>query len=164
MPTCDRLTDQSKRIQDMALREALQLGHNYIGPEHLLLAIVRHGDNAGAEALDFLMNLSAEQGKPPPIGLLGALRVRILDIGRQNLGSPGDAVRDAYKAEQKRREKAEESAKKDEEPKKPPPADNPLGGLLDGLGTGAALLTGLDQFRHAAVDFLEKMADDLKPR
>ncbi len=32
-----------KKILELALREALQLGHNYIGTEHLLLAIIRDG-------------------------------------------------------------------------------------------------------------------------
>ena len=44
--------DQSgKRVCELALRESLQLGHNYIGTEHLLLAIVRLGDRDCATLL-----------------------------------------------------------------------------------------------------------------
>lgn len=51
-----RFTDQSRKILELSLREALQLGHNYIGPEHILLSLVRYsaGDgkgNAAAAAL-----------------------------------------------------------------------------------------------------------------
>lgn len=37
-------TTQAKRVLELSLREALSLGHNYIGTEHLLLGILRHGD------------------------------------------------------------------------------------------------------------------------
>lgn len=43
-------TPRAKKIQELALREALSLGHNYIGTEHLLLGLVRSGQedlNAG---------------------------------------------------------------------------------------------------------------------
>ena len=36
-------TPEAKRALEMALREALQLGHNYIGTEHILLGIIRGG-------------------------------------------------------------------------------------------------------------------------
>ncbi|HET7046515.1 MAG TPA: Clp protease N-terminal domain-containing protein [Gaiellaceae bacterium] len=39
----------AKKALELALREALSLGDNYIGTEHLLLGIVREGDTAGAE-------------------------------------------------------------------------------------------------------------------
>lgn len=48
----DRLTDRSQRILELSLREALQLGHNYIGTEHLLLAIIREGHCVAARALE----------------------------------------------------------------------------------------------------------------
>jgi hypothetical protein len=46
------------------LREALELGHNDIGPAHLLLGIVRHGDNGGVQTL-------------------GALRVNVEELARE---------------------------------------------------------------------------------
>lgn len=46
-----RHTAESRRILDLALREALQLGHNQIASEHILLGIVRDGDNLAADVL-----------------------------------------------------------------------------------------------------------------
>jgi hypothetical protein len=44
-------TPRGKKVMELALREALQLGHNYIGTEHILLALVREGEGVGAQAL-----------------------------------------------------------------------------------------------------------------
>ncbi|ACH62218.1 Clp family protein, ATPase domain [Mycobacterium phage Myrna] len=44
-------TDRSKRVLELSLREALQLGHNYIGTEHLLLALIREGEGVGCQVL-----------------------------------------------------------------------------------------------------------------
>ena len=44
-------TPRSKRVLELSLKEALSLGHNYIGTEHLLLAIVREGDGVGSQVL-----------------------------------------------------------------------------------------------------------------
>jgi ATP-dependent Clp protease ATP-binding subunit ClpC len=45
------MTPRIKKVLDLALREAMQLGHNYIRPEHLLLSIVREGDGVAAQVL-----------------------------------------------------------------------------------------------------------------
>ena len=42
---------QNKKVLELSLREALQLGHNYIGTEHLLLGLVREGDGVAARVL-----------------------------------------------------------------------------------------------------------------
>jgi ATP-dependent Clp protease ATP-binding subunit ClpA len=42
---------QGRKVLELALREALLLGHNYIGTEHLLLGIVREGDGTAAQVL-----------------------------------------------------------------------------------------------------------------
>lgn len=42
---------RAKKIMELALREAKALGHNYIGTEHLLLAIVREGNGVAAQIL-----------------------------------------------------------------------------------------------------------------
>lgn len=47
----DRMTDRARKVLELALREALQLGHNYVGTEHLLLGILREGEGVGALAL-----------------------------------------------------------------------------------------------------------------
>jgi hypothetical protein len=44
-------TPRAKKVLELALREALQLGHNYIGTEHILLGLVREGDGAAARVL-----------------------------------------------------------------------------------------------------------------
>jgi ATP-dependent Clp protease ATP-binding subunit ClpC len=45
------LTLRLKKTLELALREALQLGHNFVGTEHLLLGLIREGDDVGALAL-----------------------------------------------------------------------------------------------------------------
>jgi ATP-dependent Clp protease ATP-binding subunit ClpA len=44
-------TPRTKKVLELSLREAIQLGHNYIGTEHILLAVLREGDNVGAQVL-----------------------------------------------------------------------------------------------------------------
>jgi ATP-dependent Clp protease ATP-binding subunit ClpA len=44
-------TPRSKKVLELSLREALQLGHNYIGTEHLLLGLVREGEGVAAQVL-----------------------------------------------------------------------------------------------------------------
>jgi ATP-dependent Clp protease ATP-binding subunit ClpA len=47
-------TPRSKHVLELALREALQLGHNYVGTEHLLLGLVRQNDGVAARILSNL--------------------------------------------------------------------------------------------------------------
>lgn len=42
---------RAKRVLELAFREALQLGHNYVGTEHLLLGLVREGESVAAHVL-----------------------------------------------------------------------------------------------------------------
>ena len=44
-------TPRSKKVLELSLREALQLGHNYIGTEHILLGLVREGEGVAAQVL-----------------------------------------------------------------------------------------------------------------
>jgi hypothetical protein len=44
-------TPRSKKVLEMSLREALQLGHNYIGTEHILLGMIREGEGVAAQVL-----------------------------------------------------------------------------------------------------------------
>ncbi len=44
-------TPRAKKVLEMALREALQLGHNYIGTEHILLGLIREGEGVAAQVL-----------------------------------------------------------------------------------------------------------------
>jgi len=44
-------TPRAKKVLELSLREALQLGHNYIGAEHILLGLIREGDGVAAQVL-----------------------------------------------------------------------------------------------------------------
>ncbi len=44
-------TPRTKKVLELALRESLQLGHNYIGTEHILLGLIREGDGVAAQVL-----------------------------------------------------------------------------------------------------------------
>jgi ATP-dependent Clp protease ATP-binding subunit ClpC len=44
-------TPRAKKVLELSLREALQLGHNYIGTEHILLGLVREGEGVAAQVL-----------------------------------------------------------------------------------------------------------------
>jgi hypothetical protein len=44
-------TPRAKRVLELSLRESLQLGHNYIGTEHILLGLIREGEGVAAQVL-----------------------------------------------------------------------------------------------------------------
>jgi hypothetical protein len=50
-------TPRSKKVLELSLRESLQLGHDYIGTEHILLGLIREGDGVAAQVL---VNLGAD--------------------------------------------------------------------------------------------------------
>src|SRR5918999_4721039 len=53
-------TPQAKDVLELASREALQLGHNYIGTEHILLGLIREGEGVAAQVL---VKLGADLGR-----------------------------------------------------------------------------------------------------
>jgi ATP-dependent Clp protease ATP-binding subunit ClpC len=53
-------TPRAKKVLELSLREALQLGHNYIGTEHILLGLIREGEGVAAQVL---MKMGAELQK-----------------------------------------------------------------------------------------------------
>ncbi len=53
-------TPRAKKVLELSLREALQLGHNYIGTEHILLGLLREGEGVAALALT---RLGADHGQ-----------------------------------------------------------------------------------------------------
>jgi len=77
-------TPRAKRVLELSLREALQLGHNYIGTEHILLGLIREGEGVAAQVLvklgadlnrvrqQVMTLLSGGQGKEPAEGASGA--------------------------------------------------------------------------------------------
>jgi hypothetical protein len=44
-------TPRAKKVLELSLREAIQLGHNYIGTEHVLLGLIREGEGVAAQVL-----------------------------------------------------------------------------------------------------------------
>jgi ATP-dependent Clp protease ATP-binding subunit ClpC len=53
-------TPRAKKVLELSLREALLLGHNYIGTEHILLGLIREGEGVAAIVL---ANLGADLGR-----------------------------------------------------------------------------------------------------
>ena len=60
-------TPRAKKTLELALREAVQLRHTYIGTEHILLGVIREGDGVGAR----ILRRHAD---------LGAIRMAVLDV------------------------------------------------------------------------------------
>ena len=50
----ERFSDRARRVVVLAQEEARRLNHNYIGTEHLLLALVHEGEGVAAQALESL--------------------------------------------------------------------------------------------------------------
>jgi ATP-dependent Clp protease ATP-binding subunit ClpA len=65
-------TPSAKKVLEFSLREALQLGHNYIGSEHILLGLMREGGDRGVEILKRL-DVDPEKVRR---NILNTLRVR----------------------------------------------------------------------------------------
>jgi ATP-dependent Clp protease ATP-binding subunit ClpC len=80
-------TASTKWVLEMSLREALQLGHNWIGTEHLLLGLLREEDGVGAQVL---IDLGVE---------LSSVRQRVLElVGVEGSGDPGVPTAEGHSA------------------------------------------------------------------
>jgi len=66
-------TPQAKKVLELSLREALDLGHNFIGTEHLLLGLVREGNGVAAGVLEQL-GVSPERARSTVLELLSGYR------------------------------------------------------------------------------------------
>ncbi len=77
-------TPRAKRVFELSLREALQLGHNYIGTEHLLLGLLKEGEGVASQVL---IKLGADLSKvrQTVIELLSGYQ-RNGDDGRESVG------------------------------------------------------------------------------
>ncbi len=71
-------TPRAKKVLELSLREALQLGHNYIGTEHILLGLIREGEGVAAQVL---VKLGAD---------LSRVRQQVIQLlsGYQGSGAP----------------------------------------------------------------------------
>jgi ATP-dependent Clp protease ATP-binding subunit ClpC len=76
-------TPRAKKVLELALREALQLGHTYIGTEHILLGLVREGEGVAAQVL---IRLGAD---------LNRLRAQVIQLlsGHPSAAAPDRAVK-----------------------------------------------------------------------
>src|ERR671927_377865 len=83
-------TPRAKKVLELSLREALQLGHNYIGTEHILLGLIREGEGVAAQVLVKLgadlsrvrqqvIQLAREKKLDPVIGR-GGERGRVIQV------------------------------------------------------------------------------------
>jgi prophage maintenance system killer protein len=68
-------TPRGKKILELALRESLQLGHKYIGTEHILLGLIREGEGVAAQVL---VKLGAD---------LGRLRQQVIQLLGKGVGA-----------------------------------------------------------------------------
>ena len=67
-------TPRAKKVLELSLREALQLGHNYIGTEHILLGLIREGEGVAAQVLAEARRRPQPRspaGHPAPVRLHG---------------------------------------------------------------------------------------------
>ena len=101
-------TEGCKRALEMALREALSLGHNYIGTEHILLAVDRAGALAGDPAGELLRSFGVSEmaalrnavvsslpgtlAGRPQVARPEALRLETLRLSREQLWAAYDAA------------------------------------------------------------------------
>jgi len=74
------LTPRAKKVIELAVDEARQLGHHYIGTEHLLLGLIREGEGVAAKVLDsFGVNLEK-------------VRTQTIQVLSQSGGTPGQTI------------------------------------------------------------------------
>ena len=88
-------TARAKKSLELSLREALQLGHNYIGTEHILLGLIREGEGPGAQVLT---GLNAD---------LDTVRERVVELVRGHQGKELPGLRSGKGGRVKRRMLAE---------------------------------------------------------
>jgi len=79
-------TPRAKKVLELSLREALQLGHNYIGTEHILLGLIREGEGVAAQVL---VKLGAD---------LSRVRQQVIQLLSGYSGPGGQAGSDPEKA------------------------------------------------------------------
>jgi ATP-dependent Clp protease ATP-binding subunit ClpC len=81
-------TPRAKKVLELSLREALQLGHNYIGTEHILLGLIREGEGVAAQVL-VKLGADLNRVRQQVIQLLSGTRAR---SRRRRRGAPARAA------------------------------------------------------------------------
>jgi ATP-dependent Clp protease ATP-binding subunit ClpC len=100
-------TPRAKRVLELSLREAQQLGHDYIGTEHILLGLIREGDG---EAAQVLIGMGADLARArvevarllgihmagsavtPELRAAGAGRLRQIEVRLESIEAKVDAI------------------------------------------------------------------------
>ncbi len=88
-------TPRAKKVLELSLREALQLGHNYIGTEHILLGLIREGEGVAAQVL---INLGAdlEKVRSAVIQLLSGHYGKQAEVTEERRGGGGQSMLDEF--------------------------------------------------------------------
>jgi ATP-dependent Clp protease ATP-binding subunit ClpC len=76
-------TPRAKKVLELSLREALQLGHTFVGTEHLLLGMVREGEGVGMQVLASL----GVEGPPIRQGVMQLLSGRLVQVSGETSGT-----------------------------------------------------------------------------
>ena len=76
---------------ELALREALQLGHNYIGTEHILLGLIREGEGVAAQVLQSL-GVDLNRARQAVIQLLAGYAIEAEAAGGETVGARVEPV------------------------------------------------------------------------
>ncbi len=102
-------TPRAKKVMELALREALSLGHNYMGTEHLLLGLIRENEGVGARIL-------REFGADTEMLRNQIIRLLSGPVRRETpLRAMSDDLRDALRAVRKATVDAKEVARSDKD-------------------------------------------------
>lgn len=80
-------TPRAKRVLELSLEEARQLGHNYIGTEHLLLGLIREGEGVAARVLENL-GVDLSKVRTQVIRMLGETAEVTSGGGNRNTKTP----------------------------------------------------------------------------
>ena len=101
-------TPQAKRVLELSIEEARQLGHNYIGTEHLLLGLMKEGQSIAAKILESLGarldEVRAGDAGPARRSVLPAAQEALADAGPRRVRAgphparPGDQARPGHRS------------------------------------------------------------------
>ena len=91
-PGSPPFTPRAKKVLELSLREALQLGHTYIGTEHILLGLIREGEGVAAQVLigldvdldrarqQVIQLVTGRAGLEDPAAIADDLRARLASV------------------------------------------------------------------------------------
>jgi len=83
-------TPRAKKVLELSLREALQLGHNYIGTEHILLGLIREGEGVAAQVL-LALGADLDKVRSAVIQLLSGYYGKPSEGGEERRGGRGES-------------------------------------------------------------------------